>query len=306
LDEALRSLSAQIIPYKDISHEALIKRDLDRINPFRKVGSNKDSAGYRDALIWESILRNVVPNSDKVIFISANKSDFYGKGSDELHSLLKKDLENLGFKPDHVLVCMNLKAFVDKYVKPLLPEVSTSDGSSLVQYFVNNKDKIKNRLLEYFIKNKGEVSRQLESKLGLPFDLSWSETDMLTIREIGDFEDFSVLQAYGIDDEFINVKFDFQTYFELEFYVHNYSPDYDSELPSYVDVEEYDEDKYGAWLRVTADLPMEGSLTLNIIDNSVQDVEGSFIEIFGFCPKCREPITHDAAETCYKCHYDFF
>jgi hypothetical protein len=30
------------------------------------------------------------------------------------------------------------------------------------------------------------------------------------------------------------------------------------------------------------DLPMSGSLTLNVVDNTVQDIEGSFPEIWAF------------------------
>ena len=306
LNEALQSLKARIIPYKDIPHVDIVKRDLTRIKPFRKVGKKDDSAGYRDALIWESILRYVVPKSDKVIFISANISDFYDKGSaNRLHSHLEKDLEHHGYKQDHIIVCKDVTAFVNEHVKPLLPAVSTSVDSSLAQHFVSHKDKIEKLLLEYFIGNKGEVSRQLERRLGLPFDIS-SEIDMLTIRGIGDFDNFSVVEAHEINDELINVKFEFQTYFELEFYAHNYFPDYDSELPNFISVEEYEEDKYGAWLLATMDLPMEGSLTLNIVDNSVQDIEGSFPEVYGFCPRCGDPITHDAAESCYSCNHRFF
>ena len=55
--------------------------------------------------------------------------------------------------------------------------------------------------MEYFIRNKGEVSKQLEGRLGLPFQLGWSETDMLTIREIGEIEKFSVFRAREIEDD---------------------------------------------------------------------------------------------------------
>jgi len=100
LEDLLESLNTRIISYKDIPHEDLVKRDLERKKPFRKVGQKNDSAGYRDALIWESILRHVVPKSKKVVLITSNKSDFYGNRSNELHTNLKNDLQDLGYQPD--------------------------------------------------------------------------------------------------------------------------------------------------------------------------------------------------------------
>ncbi len=53
-------------------------------------------------------------------------------------------------------------------------------------------------------------------------------------------------------------------------------------------------------------MPMNGSLTLNVVDDTVLDIEGRFPEILGFCPKCGEPVTHDATESCYSCGYKYF
>ena len=102
------------------------------------------------------------------------------------------------------------------------------------------------------------------------------------------------------------VEFEFESNFEIEFYAHNYFPDVDDYLPNCITVEEWENDKYGAWLVAYIDLPMSGSLTLNVIDRTVDSIEGNFPEIFGFCKKCGEPIISDAAESCYKCGYEFF
>lgn len=306
LEQALKLLNANIIPYKDIPHSDLIKRDLERKRPFRKVGKKNDSAGYRDALIWESILKHVLPRSNTVAFISNNKTDFYGESSNHLHAHLQKDLLERGFNPDNLLVYMDIQAFVDAHVKPLLPKADESEESPLALYLLNDKKKIENLLMQYFIKNKGEVSRQLERKIGLPFEFGWSETDMLTIREIGEIQNFSVLDAREIIDDFLYVEFEFESNFEIEFYAHSYFPDVDDYLPNCITVEEWENDKYGAWLVAYIDLPMSGSLTLNVIDGAVDSIEGSFPEIYGFCKKCEAPIISDAAESCYNCGYDFF
>ena len=47
----IRRLNINIIPYPSTSHKDLVSRDLARKRPFQESGK-----GYRDALIWESLL----------------------------------------------------------------------------------------------------------------------------------------------------------------------------------------------------------------------------------------------------------
>lgn len=51
LRNRINELGIKIIPYSQISHKDLVKRDLARKRPFQNSGK-----GYRDALIWESVL----------------------------------------------------------------------------------------------------------------------------------------------------------------------------------------------------------------------------------------------------------
>jgi hypothetical protein len=47
----LKSFGVTILPYPNTSHERLVTRALQRRKPFRN-----DGAGYRDTLVWESVL----------------------------------------------------------------------------------------------------------------------------------------------------------------------------------------------------------------------------------------------------------
>ncbi len=301
LDDLLKSLNARIIPYNDIPQEDIVRRDLARKKPFRKVGQNNDSAGYRDTLIWECILRHVAPGAEKIVLITTNKSDFHGKKANELHTNLRNDLEDLGFNPEHAFVYIDVEAFVNAHVKPLLPKIPPSEEATLADYFLQNDDVIEKHLFEYFIKNKGEVLRQLEKKSGLPFEFSWSEANMLTIREIGDFDDFRITDAHVILEDLIFVEFEFKTYFELEFFAGSYYPDVDDFLPRSVHVESYDGD-VGAWLVASDYFPMQGSLTLNLVNNEVEDIEGSFrkIRVGKSCESCGAPID-EGVPVCLSC-----
>lgn len=51
LHNRINDLGIKIIPYPQISHKDVVKRDLARKRPFQNSGK-----GYRDALIWESVL----------------------------------------------------------------------------------------------------------------------------------------------------------------------------------------------------------------------------------------------------------
>ena len=88
LRSRLNDLGIEIIPYPLISHEKVVERDLDARRPFKESGR-----GYRDTLIWESVL-NVIDKSSKeipdVVFVSNNIKDFCEDNT--LHPDLVRDL----------------------------------------------------------------------------------------------------------------------------------------------------------------------------------------------------------------------
>ncbi len=69
--------SVQILEYKDVPHVEVVQRALKRRKPFDADGA----AGYRDCLLWLSLIRSLESDSgetDKeVILISSNWKDFY-------------------------------------------------------------------------------------------------------------------------------------------------------------------------------------------------------------------------------------
>jgi hypothetical protein len=63
----LQQARAKVLPIPDVPHEELLTRALARNKPF----NSKTGAGYRDALIWESVLRAAAQLGD-VTFITAD------------------------------------------------------------------------------------------------------------------------------------------------------------------------------------------------------------------------------------------
>ena len=74
------------LPYPSVPHGELAHRDLDRRKPFAHTGK-----GYRDALVWYSILE-LSKTAPRIAFITNNTDDFAEEKGGPLHSHLLCDL----------------------------------------------------------------------------------------------------------------------------------------------------------------------------------------------------------------------
>lgn len=87
--ERLTALLGRVLPVPDVSHAAVLARDLSGRKPFAASGK-----GYRDCLIWESV-KTVVEDAafdDKVIFVTDNTGDYCDDGG-VLHPDLGRELD---------------------------------------------------------------------------------------------------------------------------------------------------------------------------------------------------------------------
>lgn len=101
LTSKLESIEAKIPPYPDVSHRVLAQRSMARKRPFRT-----GDKGYRDALIWETVLDLCAALGEPMVLVSKNKKDF-GDGP-EPHSDLVADLRERGLREDIVRVLSGL------------------------------------------------------------------------------------------------------------------------------------------------------------------------------------------------------
>lgn len=111
VDHLLRA-QAKVIPYPAIAHEAVTHRALARRRPFTKDGH----VGYRDVLIWESILE-LAPKG-KTFFVT-NDGGFFesSDGTPKLHPDLIEDLEELKLPIDTVVIYRTTDAFVKEQIE---------------------------------------------------------------------------------------------------------------------------------------------------------------------------------------------
>jgi len=123
----LKKLNAEVIPYPDTPHKLIVERCLRRRAPFKK-----DGRGYRDSLIWESIVQLSKSTEEPVVFVTSNTTDF-GSGPSVTGDLLN-DLTN----PKAVELLTGLRAFNEKYLEPNLAMIwefqdsITRDGAVII------------------------------------------------------------------------------------------------------------------------------------------------------------------------------
>lgn len=86
-----RIANVEIAEYCNVEHASIFKRALEVKRPFRP-----NEKGYRDTLLWLSLLDHLRPKEmgSEVVFINANKSDFYEDGAGiAFHDDFREDLE---------------------------------------------------------------------------------------------------------------------------------------------------------------------------------------------------------------------
>lgn len=99
----------EILPYPEIPHKRVVQRDLQRRKPF-----NRDGAGYRDFLIWESTRKLALWGTERIVLVTNNRKDF-GEGP-----LVDVDLQTDILNPSHVKLFSGLRQLNDALVVPKL------------------------------------------------------------------------------------------------------------------------------------------------------------------------------------------
>ncbi len=114
----LNSIHTVFANYPNVNHHVVVDRALKRRKPF----NNEGQKGYRDTLIWETILQLARHDQTAIAFISKNKSDFADKDSN-LHRDLQDDIQNMEENHCEVIYFHDLGSFVESQIRPLLTEL---------------------------------------------------------------------------------------------------------------------------------------------------------------------------------------
>lgn len=91
----------------------MVARELGKKKPF------KDSTkGYRDALIWDSVMEHTQKYSSNcgIIFLTANSKDFADKDKKGLHTDLIADCISNGIPPTSIRLVTDIQNFIDNEI----------------------------------------------------------------------------------------------------------------------------------------------------------------------------------------------
>jgi len=114
LENKIITYGIVISDYPTTPHTSLIKRALERKKPFSESGT-----GYRDALIWETVIGISKGNTEEIIFITNNTKDFCDDAK-KLHPDLLRDLAANNIDSRRFKIFITLSEFIDVYIKPTL------------------------------------------------------------------------------------------------------------------------------------------------------------------------------------------
>jgi hypothetical protein len=200
--EELKRLNAMIVDYSDISHSDVVARDLRRRRPFQQSGK-----GYRDTLLWETILRNCIKENVVTVFITDNVRDFCDSAG-ELHADLKSDLGTKRAPRDSLVLFRDLPAFTDALVVPYLTK--RKDFALLVR-----TNKVEGLNLESVCEQYYDtLSETLPSVTFGDHDEYEHEVDV-----IEDIRDFHVKEASEISDNVLLVLFEFRAHVSFTYFL---------------------------------------------------------------------------------------
>jgi hypothetical protein len=284
-NKRLKALAAETPTYKDIPQEDIACRALSQRKPFTESGK-----GYKDTLIWETILRKIADPKGKTIFITKNHKDFASeKDNKQLHPHLLDDLKAKQLPIDSVYLYTDMKSFVDENILAYLKQIEELKTGkyksfSIQEWFTDNRDDIIS-----------SANRYVENLL------SDSELEDPTIRYIEDPKEISVDDVRLTDENTVYIDVAVISDAVIEVFVFKSSYGFVRERCP-IEVLEYDWNEHYIWGQLVLELPISLSISFDLKKEKVQEFEvNPFSEIFGFCRRCGAAILSDAAETCGKC-----
>jgi hypothetical protein len=304
IDEILRDYESALISrfttlrieqpdYSTIPHEDLVARDLSRRRPFQKSGK-----GYRDALLWEVVLRNFANSKTKTFLITNNFRDFGDKENKGFHDDLQKDLCDKGLPPESVVLYCTLAEFMNAHVKPALDSINEALPELMQGRYKGFES------LDWFKENRESIGISMQESIeSLFYELKDLEDPSVSYVE--DPDKIEIQNVYELDID--RVYIDAFTKVDVIFDVFVFKSDY-AWVSEKHDLQIWDHDwnKHYIFAQTTMKLPINLVLNFNIKNECVEDFEVNIVEFFGFCPNCSEPVMSDAAENCGECGKSFF
>lgn len=294
LRRRLEELEVEIPSHSDIAQDNVIARLFGRRKPFNKQKTSDQ--GYRDALLWEVILKKIVKRDDTTFFITGNIKDFAEEhNSKKLHADLLEDVKNSGLPDTTLSLCTNLGEWVREngvhYLETAELAEDLKDGEcegfSLRAWFIGEK--------EAFIQGLNEQMADIFRGYNIEDPVA---------SYIEDPESVVVEEALMLDEDTIFLRAEILAGVSVDGLIEQWEYDPETErLPIWLVDLNYSEEYVFACL--FTNLPLRFSATFDIRTKQITDFQLDDIEIWGWCRHCGSAILSDSAEACYKCGRQF-
>lgn len=231
----LKELKVKTLPYPETKHKDLVQKELELKKPF--ASSVK---GYRDALIWETVKNELVPDRNllfetQVLFLTTNTKDFANKKK-ELHPDLVEEFASKGYNDGAI----ELVSDIDKYFAETIDvefEKLDDIAQTLIESHkynrINLDEELNTALYDSLVVGGLLDSTDEENSIGLPLmyenptvsDVSLEAVESVSVRRM--------------TDETAIIECDVVANAEIEFYV--YRADYplfdEEKMPTILDWE---------------------------------------------------------------------
>jgi len=106
LKEIVGSKNITIVDYPEVKTQRIMDRCLKKQKPFG--GKDKDT-GFKDVLIWETVLQMLKSGCKRIILVSGNHKDFADSATGSLHKDLVDDLMASGYDKESVEYIPSIK-----------------------------------------------------------------------------------------------------------------------------------------------------------------------------------------------------
>jgi len=237
-------------------HDEVLQRLQSGKRPFRGTPDQRD-VGYRDYLVWKTILGLAGSGDGDVAFVTGNIRDF-GEESPEgsrLHSELVAESRDIGLE---VKLYTSVEQFIADVVKPSLPVAAR------VEALLSLRPQQK-RLREWISDHIGEEG----SGYVIESMMAWKGIDIetVTIASGYDVEDLSIEGARELDPSTVVVDVLARMELLVDFYVFKA----DAALLDYEDFRGLsDWNKHYYWGQTEMDASVDLSVTLSVVQDKVE------------------------------------
>ena len=259
--EQLMAANSVVLDYPVTSHEDLVKRATTRRRPFDEKGS-----GYRDALVWQTVLELATTVEGNIVLVSKDKDFRDDQGS--LHHDLTEDLAAHGLPKDKVILATSLADLVDKHVRPNL---GTVPWESVLQFLAEGGLNLEDAI-GLIVQDACSGKEWAPSELGLPWEY---ESPILEMVE--GVSDLTVVDIRQLSPNQVLVKI--KAKIDGDFGIFVYKPDWYNLNDSRLHVDEFDWNERYLSAGITLPLLCELDLVVDITNPEQHEVGDVSVEL---------------------------